>query len=327
MNRRVIAVAGALACVVLLVGLAGWRAHSEIAVWLAPSKTPSTGNSESARKANAKFWDALHGGRYEDLPGVIEGLTAAYVENPRDVETTAHIGFSHTWFYTEQARLDRKTAAVTDHIVLARKYFAEAVRLSPDDQRFKGFLATQEIAEGRVDDNEKLFRRGYFDLMKAIEGWPEFNLFTAGYVMSRLPFADARYREAVDYQWQNLDACAGEKVDRSMVDYAKYMVQETTTGPRRVCWNSWIAPHNFEGFFLNMGDMLVKQGEPATAQRVYANARLAKSYQQWPFKPVLEARMEQAAENVALFRNPPPGEKTRTIMISSTFSCMGCHQQ
>jgi hypothetical protein len=327
MRRRAIVAAGAVACVVLLVGLAGWRAQSEIAVWLAPSKMASTGSSENARRANAKFWDALHGGRYEELPSVIEALTAAYIENPRDVETTAHIGFSHTWFYTEQARLDRETAAVTDHVVLARKYFAEAVRLAPDDQRFKGFLATQEIAEGRVDDNEKLFRRGYFDLMKAIEGWPEFNLFTAGYVMSRLPFADARYGEAVDYQWQNLDACAGEKVDRSTVDYTKYMVQETTTGPRRVCWNSWIAPHNFEGFFLNMGDMLVKQGEPTTAQRVYANARLARSYQEWPFKPVLEARIEHAAENVAVFRNPPPGEKTRTIMISSTFSCMGCHQQ
>jgi hypothetical protein len=104
------------------------------------------------------------------------------------------------------------------------------------------------------------------------------------------------------------------------------MALETTTGPKRACWNSWIAPHNFEGFFLNMGDMLVKQGDPATARRAYANARLSKTYQQWPFKSVLEERIAQADENVALFRDPRPGEKTRTMMGMSTFACMGCHQ-
>ena len=258
---------------------------------------------------------------------MIEALTTVYLENPRDAETTAHIGFSHTWFYSERARLEKQTATITDHIVLARKYFAEAVRLSPDDQRFKGFLASMELAESAVDGNEKLSRRGYFDLLTAIQGWPEFNLFTAGYVLSQLPFTNSQYAEAVDYQWRNLDACVGDKVDRRTAQYAKYMMLETTTGLKRACWNSWIAPHNFEGFFLNMGDMLVKQGDLATAQRVYANATLSKTYQEWPFKSVLEDRIAHAAENVALFRNPQPAEKTRTMMISSTFACTGCHQQ
>jgi hypothetical protein len=105
------------------------------------------------------------------------------------------------------------------------------------------------------------------------------------------------------------------------------MALETTTGPKRVCRNSWIAPHNLEGFFLNMGDMLVKQGDPATAQRVYANAKLSKTYHEWPFKSVLEDRIEHVAENIALFRDPQPAEKTRTMMILSTFACTGCHQQ
>jgi hypothetical protein len=29
-----------------------------------------------------------------------------------------------------------------------------------------------------------------------------------------------------------------------------------------------------------MGDMIVKQGDPATARRVYANAKLSKTYQE-----------------------------------------------
>jgi hypothetical protein len=118
-----------------------------------------------------------------------------------------------------------------------------------------------------------------------------------------------------------------QKVDRAAAGWAKYLKLETTTGPKRACWNSWIAPHNFEGFFLNMGDMLVKQGDPATGRRIYATARLSKTYQQWPFKAVLEERLAQAEENVELFRDPKPGEKRRTIMLFTDFACMGCHQE
>jgi hypothetical protein len=299
----------------------------EIAVWLAPGKTPSAVRSEKARAADAKFWDALHGGRYEELPQVLDLLTAAYIENPRDAQTAAHIGFSHVWRVSEQARLDTHSPIITDELVLARKYFSEAVRLAPGDERFRGFLAGVEIGEGSVHGDQKLMRRGYFDLMKARNGWPEFNLFTAGYVMSRLPFTDRRYSDAVGYQWQNLDACVEERVDRRTVEYGKYMAKETTTGRKRVCWNSSIAPHNFEGFFLNMGDMIVKQGDPATARRAYANARLSNTYQAWPFRRVLEDRVARAEENVAVFRGAQPGEKTRTMMVSSAFACMGCHQR
>jgi len=327
MSPRIKIAVCVLALIALAAGFVGWHERSDIAVWLAPDKTPTASTSEKAKSANAKFWEAFHGGRYEELPGVIEALTAAYLENPRDAQTAAHIGFSHIWFASERARLEKQSPTITDHILLSRKYFAEAVRLSPDDERFKGFLASMELAEGAVHGDEKLLRRGYFDLLAAIDGWPEFNLFTAGYVLSRLPVTDSKYAEAVDYQWRNLDVCVGERVDRRAAEYAKYMVLETTTGPKRACWNSWIAPHNFEGFFLNMGDMLVKQGDPETARRVYASAKLSKTYQQWSFKSVLEDRIAQADENVAPFRNPHPAEKTRTMMIFSTFACTGCHQQ
>src|SRR5262245_41481476 len=69
---------------------------------------------------------------------------------------------------------------------------------------------------------------------------------------------------------------------------------ETKDGPKRVCWNSWIAPHNFEGFFLNFGDMLVKAGEPGLAVSMYANAKLTPDYASWPYRDVLEDRMRNA---------------------------------
>jgi hypothetical protein len=102
---------------------------------------------------------------------------------------------------------------------------------------------------------------------------------------------------------------------------------ETKEGPRRVCWNSWIAPHNFEGFFLNFGDMLVKAGQPETAVIMYANARHAREYSAWPYRAALDARIRDAAANVEAFRRAEPEPRGDTLMIRSRFACVGCHQQ
>ena len=82
-----------------------------------------------------------------------------------------------------------------------------------------------------------------------------------------------------------------------------------------------------------MGDMIVKSGDPKTARSVYAQAKLAKGFATWSYKDVLERRIGQADENVALFRAPPkratqePMEKERRIMFETPFACTGCHQE
>jgi len=186
----------------------------------------------------------------------------------------------HIWRISENARLAKVPASITDDAVLAHKYFGEASQLQPAEARYRGFLASSMLAEGNVHKDEALTRRGYYTLLDSVAAWPEFNLFTAGYVMSRQPAASARFKQAVEWQWQTLDLCTGAKIDRRDPDYAHYMQLETTAGQKRVCWNSWIAPHNFEGFFLNMGDMLVKAGDWETAQKIYAAARLSRTYAQ-----------------------------------------------
>ena len=74
--------------------------------------------------------------------------------------------------------------------------------------------------------------------------------------------------------------------------------------------------------------MLVKAGDPATAVKMYGNAKLTPDYATWPYKQVLEERIANAPANVEVFRRqdpPPPG--TPAIMVRSTYACMGCHHQ
>jgi hypothetical protein len=119
--------------------------------------------------------------------------------------------------------------------------------------------------------------------------------------MSRLPADSPRFKEGLEWEWRNLDVCVGERIDRTNPDYSKYLALETKQGPKRACWNSRIAPHNLEGFFLNMGDMLVKSGNWQKAQKIYANAKRLPDYATWRFDQVLETRIAQAQENVMAF--------------------------
>ena len=151
-------------------------------------------------------------------------------------------------------------------------------------------------------------------------------MFTGGFVFSRLPADSPRFRQGLEWQWRTLDICIGGRLDRANPDYTPYMGLETRTGKKRACWNSWIAPHNLEGFFLNMGDMLVKAGDWRTAQKIYANAKLPKEYATWAYRAALDERIAQAEANVARFRaaETSPGPR---MMIDSEFACMACHRE
>jgi hypothetical protein len=317
------------ACAVLvalaITGLV-WANWARIAVAVAPNKVAARSRSEAARQADELFWQTLHGARYDEIQPALEALTAAYLQTPDDAVTAAHAAWLHVWRVSERTRLAEIPATITDDIRVSRRYFHEAVELDPSEARYLGFLASMTLAEGTIDKEEATIRRGYYMLLDAIRAWPEFNLFTGGYVLSQKPADSDQFKEGLEWQWRTLDLCVGEKVDRANPDYAKYMKLETREGPKRVCWNSWIAPHNFEGFFLNMGDMLVKSGDWQTGRKIYAIAKLAHEYPTWPHRDVLEQRIQSAEANMALFNAPPSRDKP-VMMINSTISCMACHQQ
>jgi len=73
-----------------------------VAEHAAPHKQAATTRTELAIKADALFWSTLHGGEYAQIPTVLEALTAAYVRDPTDAVTAAHIGFAHIWRLSER---------------------------------------------------------------------------------------------------------------------------------------------------------------------------------------------------------------------------------
>ena len=298
---------------------------------LAPAKTPSATRTPQALQADVLFWRTLHAGDYEHIDAALQASTAAYLADPGDALTAAHVGWLHIWRLAESGRLEHRLPTITDDAILARRYFEEAVALDPHDARFQGFLAAAQLAEGGIHRDPALMRRGESTMQAAVKAWPEFNLFTAGYVASTAPAGSADFRAGLEQQWRNMEACLGEPVDRADPDITRYRAAGAamSADKLRACGDTDAAPHNVEGFYLNFGDMLVKAGDWQTARKVYANATRLPDFARWPFAADLQQRIAQAPDNVAAFNGPGAGrgKPGPQMMANSNAACMACHQR
>lgn len=298
---------------------------------------PDVSETTISKEANKFMWNNLHLGMYENIPAILQKLDSAYKQDPKNMKVTAHLGFVHLWAFSERAR-HLMGDSISDHIPLSNRFFKEAIELNPNDPRLKGFQAATEMCEGALTKNPVLIVDGYAKGKRHIKDWPQFNKFALSFVESLQSKNSPMFNEGIKYQWEVIDECSckeltKEKIIASPDTVLKQLITELskTKDPliKRACWSSWIAPHNLEGFFINFGDMLVKDGKPDEAKVIYAAAKLAPSYKEWPFKKVLEDRIRDIEQNEEIFNKPLNLINvygTKQIFINSELSCVGCHQ-
>ncbi len=295
-------------------------------------KRSSFEDTPQEKDAYQYFWNQLHQGHYDSLSKVLDQLHAAYAEDPHDFKLAAHLGFAYAWQVTERTRKQDLSPSIAAAGDLALNYFDEAVALNKHDPRLLGFKAGFMLANGSRHEDDRLRTKGYFLGKKAIRQWPSFNLFSIGYVMSGIAHSKDWYNEAVAFQWRNLEECLCRKIDRKApkLDDIGEIPERVADdyNKSRACTNSWIAPHNVEGFLLNLGDMLVKQGNTSAAAEVYRSIRQVAEFGQWPYRRELNSRLENLEANVEKFRRPAQTFKdNRQVFIRTTYGCMGCHQK
>ena len=87
----------------------------------------------------------------------------------------------------------------------------------------------------------------------------------------------------------------------------------------RACWNSQIAPYNFQGFFLNFGDLFVKQEDSVAALHAYSIAKQHRNFNNWLYKEVLLQRIEKIEENKKRFQKDDPKQGEFNIMLQTPF--------
>lgn len=288
--------------------------------------------TELAIKADEQFWRLMHEEDYYHYDATISKLDAAQSRDPSDVYTHAHIGWANFWAIAEGIKSGLVPAANSlAYLQNAERAFARAAELAPNEPRILGFLGYSRISLGNASQDINMLAQGQMDVARSIELWPEWAYFGAAYGLDLYaPYNSPQFSQALNYYWSNVDACVNTTIDRQNPDLIPYMSLKTRDGPDRACWDSWIAPYNTEGFFLVMGDALVKAGQTDVARVIYNNAKLQKHYQSWPFRNLLESRLRNLNENVENFRKPvSPTEAAnpeKTLLANSAVSCAICHR-
>jgi hypothetical protein len=273
----------------------------------------------SAARAHAAFWQAFEGERYEAIPAVVQQLGGAFAENPRDAQTALLLGHSHLWKAAERTREGKRDPSTIDHVVLAEHYFEQAHRLAPEDHRILGWLGSTRLSLGAARRDDALRGEGDRMLDEAVRRHPRFNLFTAGFVRASLPASDPKFHTALEQMWRNIESCSG--VTPGAAEGGEVNIYELAQRADPVCANTEKAPHNFEGFILVLGDMLMKAGKEEQAVDVYARAKLAPTYTVWPYREVLEKRVQDAPETARRVRNGEPAP----MVSGSAYTCVACH--
>lgn len=317
--------------VVLLACLTGC---GKIAIATAPSRTPDVSSDHLSESMQHQFMEILHSGEYDKIDTTIEQLTAAYLQQPNDPKTNLYLGMAHLWAVAERNRLHPVPARIIERLTLADFYLGEASSLNPDDARIVGFQAAARMAMGSVHNVEKWKRMGYFEAKDAISDYPEFNLFVLSNSMIQLPAHDPTLSEAEEALWQTAEVCFDRKIDPAQLEVSAIQAdiiqaQKNFSGSQRdrACFNSEIAPHNIEGFFLHFGDVLAKTGNQVNASIMYQLASTTPSSSSWPYQKVAASRLDKLSAMVQQFHNAKRVEDEPEIMARSGYACVACHEK
>jgi hypothetical protein len=290
---------------------------------------------EASRATIDRFWQVYHGNDYGAIPQVEAQLQKA-IERDRDNPTLyALLGAAHFWHIGEYQRDPHPDLSVLQQdMPNAVGMFGQALELDYyskhpigyiNDDHLPGYLGITTVHLGQQARDASLIARGDQMLDFAVYQFPEFNNFNRWAAHNTDPKDSESYKKALDSLWQALDICAGATIDRANPDLKPYMSLQTAVGRKKACWSEGtIAPHSFEGFMLNLAGGLVKTGQVQAARVMYANAKYADNYANWPYRSYLEeVANSDLSARAALYadsdpsNDPPLGVPNR--------GCSYCH--
>lgn len=261
---------------------------------------------------------------YEGLEAALVALDAARAEHSDDPDLEFFWAHANLWKLAEFDRdASQSQSEQLGAVQEALAAFERSVALRPDDHRVPCWLGTLEIGTGRLIADEDMVARGEANVAIAAAAFPEFGHFCEILAYWEQPIDSPEFARALEAGWRSADVCVDEPFDRSDPDAAPYLDEATATGPRRVCWNGELAPHNEEGYWLVMGDLFARAGEEDTARTMYLNAQLRDSYEDWRYRDRLEARLDTLPERVAAYRDDDPGNDPALSLPDA--GCVMCH--
>ena len=285
--------------------------------------------------AIVQFWKVYHGNQYSQIPQVQQQLQNALDRDPGNSTLYALLGAAHFWHIGEYTRdPNPNTAVLQQDLPNAVDLFDKALEIDyygkhligyVNDDHLPGYLGITTVHLGQQNSDSETIQKGDQILDFAAYQFPEFNNFNRWAAHNTDPKDSDSYKKALDSLWQALDACAAAHVDRANPDLKPYLYLQTAAGRKKACWSEGtLAPHSFEGFMLNLGNGLVKAGQIEAAKVMFANARYADHYAEWPYRQYLESvANSDLGTRAALYADSDPSNDPPLAVPNR--GCSYCH--
>jgi hypothetical protein len=255
-------------------------------------------------------YSAMSRGDHSNLSAIIQGVDQQRDTNPDDPYGYFYAGVFRLWAAADTDGTG--LLAVPDVITGTLSNLATANERLPDDFRASGFYGMSQIVLGGDVEG------GLATLQKSIDLFPEYGHFLRGFATASLASTDPTF---LKYGPSDMEAITKDCMLETDASGAwVYPKEGHPKYGKRVCTNSGIVPHVWEGWFMTFGDLAVKAGW--TAERASAAYRTAKSsptYDQWPFKNELEQRISNLADG------NPANEVQFTV--TGMHICSTCHKE
>ena len=280
------------------------------------SRVPSTAGAFG----EAAFWDLMYGDMHSEASQqfALGALEKAVHGNPRDGRSHFLLAMLHLYRFGQRVtRIEDADAAARAEIAAANAAFATAVPLLWDDatatggSRVPGFAAAAKYLLGAVEQDDGLRAEGLADLARSVAVNSFFNVFDYIPVMQVLPPSDPAFQQAY----------------ASFVAYLNDPeILRCVSSQPELCANAGFAPRNIQGALTLFGDVYVKGGDLAAAQRWYDLVNLFPETASWKFAAVIADRVANAASRVALYADADPSNDPPLIGAGPE-ACAVCHNR
>jgi hypothetical protein len=279
-----------------------------------PNTVLSRRASRLAGAGEAAFWDTV----WADDPRPDEALRLlerAVRRDPKD---------GRSQFLLGMLRLYRSSTACADfdfaHLCDAAKAeglaavepLDRAVPLLANDTRIAGFRAAATYAAGYVQGDADRLARGLSLIDEAVAANTLFNAFDLFAVVAPVEAGMGDY-----YQTRVLP----------LVDaiFSGENLSCPVTLPE-ICSNAGMAPHNFEGTLILLGDIYAKGGRLSNASLWYSIARGTGRTTGYRYQAIAEERVATAADRVARYEDDDPTNDP-PLLGGGGGSCRYCHNK
>ena len=271
---------------------------------------------ESAMRGDAltEAYAALTRGDKAAIPQVVAAIDRQRSAQPDNPYAVFYAGAFRLWQLAENLDLGA-AQGVLDNLERAHE-------LLPDDFRVTGFYGLSQVIIGGFGD-PALLDAGLQTLEHGVDQQSTYGHFLRATAVSTLSSTHPAFKTALsDMEGVGPDCM----VEIGAEGIYHYPTDPTVDRPR-VCTNDGIVPHAWEGYFASFGDIALKAGESAErARALYRSAMTAPTYKDWPFKQLLEQRIDAAEANAAAFADANPLNDPGTWALSGNI-CVACHQK